>query len=454
MLRYAVVILLLASACATFYQANYDFNANFESGNIEEAMKSLEQGKSRMKRKAAFLYYANAGVLHSMLGDLEMSNEAFEQAYIFGEDYRDNYFQIAASYLVNPKVVEYPGEDHEHILLLYYKALNYLKMNDMEGALVECRRLNNRLNELSDRYKSDTKYRRDAFIHNLMGMIYDASGDYNNAFIAYRNAYEIYRDDYAEMFGIGAPNQLKHDLLRAAYRTGFTEELAAYEQDFDIVYEHESLEHGEVLFLWHNGLGPIKDEWSINFTIVEGEAGFVTFDNADYGFSFPFPLEDLEDDEEGDLTDLKFFRVAFPKYVERRPRFYDARLESSRGMETLEVAEDINAVAFKVLEQRMVWEFSRSLLRAALKKAAEKSLEKEDEGLGFAVGVINALTEQADTRNWQTIPHSIHYARVPLQPGENTLTLSLGGDNQGPGESFYFAGQKGKTYFHSYQTLY
>ncbi|MEM9325165.1 MAG: hypothetical protein AAGA85_05905, partial [Bacteroidota bacterium] len=358
---------------------------------------------------------------------------------------------------INPRIIEYPGEDHEHMLLLYYKALNYLKINDLEGALVECRRLNNRLNELSDRYKSDRKYRRDAFIHNLMGMIYEAAGDPNNAFIAYRNAYEIYQEDFVEMFGVQAPEQLKKDLMRAAYLSGFQDDLRSYEETFGYPYEHTIPAHGEVLLLWHNGLGPIKDEWSVNFTVVEGEAGFVTFENANQGFSFPFPLADYEDDEDDDfkVTDLEFFRVVFPKYVERVPSTFSASVRANGKVWDLEEAEDINAIAFKVLEQRMVWEFSQSLMRAAIKKAAEKSLEGEDEGLGFAVGVINALTEQADTRNWQTIPHSIHYARIPLQAGDNELTMTVGAEaGVGTGERFYFSGQQGKTYFHTYQSFY
>src|SRR3546814_4874736 len=46
----------------------------------------------------------------------------------------------------------YRGEDHEHLMLLYFKAINYLKMNKHEEALVACRRVNIRLQQLSDKY--------------------------------------------------------------------------------------------------------------------------------------------------------------------------------------------------------------------------------------------------------------------------------------------------------------
>ena len=81
------------------------------------------------------------------------------------------------------------------------------------------------------------------------------------------------------------------------------------------------------------------------------------------------------------------------------------------------MAEDINKVAFHSLNQRMLQEFGKGLLRAALKKAAEHSIRKEDDRLGALIGIVNAITEKADTRNWQTLPHSIFYSRVPLKEG-------------------------------------
>ena len=456
---YLIVVCLFATSCATFYEINYEFNQNFEEGNIEQARSVLNKNKKRVKKKEEFLYFANHGVVSWMLGDYENSNIQFEKAYLYGEDYRQNPLNVAASFLVNPNLIKYPGEDHEHLLLLYYKALNYLKLGDKEAALVECRRLNNRLNDLSVKYKSDDKYKRDAFIHNLMGIIYEANGEYNNAFIAYRNAYNIYQEDFTYLFGLGAPDQLKQDLLRSAYLTGFDDEVRRFEDEFGITYEHQPTPNGELVFFWHNGLGPIKSEWSINFTILPGGDGFVTFTNEEHGFSFPFPYEENDGDEEeggAKLTDLEFFRVAFPKYVERSVTHSGATLILNDQRKPLELAEDINAIAFHSLEQRMTWECGKSLLRAALKKAAERQAEEKSEELGLVVGLINALTEQVDTRNWQTIPHSIYYTRMPLNEGENKVKIQLDeeGSDLGKVIDFSFTGQKGKTVFHTYQTLY
>ena len=448
-----VLAALILSGCASFYEFNYEFNKNFERGNLEGAENILNQNKKIERSKTRFLYYANRGVISHLLGKYEESNNWLEKAYIFGEDYSKNYLNFAASYFLNPNLIVYPGEDHEHLMLLYYKTLNYLKLGEYDNALIECRRLNNRVYELGDKYTSDNKYQKDAFVHNLMGIVYDASRDYNNAFIAYRNALEIYENEYGTMFGLEVPEQLKDDIMRTASLAGFPEELDQYEAKFGYQYEQKISEGGELVFFWHNGLAPVKDQWSVTFVAIDGGGGQVFFENDQLGLNFPFYYDFGDSDDDVTLSDLTGTRIAFPKYIERVPYFNYGDLEVNGQYYTLEKAEDINAIAFKVLQERMLEEFGKGLLRVALKKAVEKQIRKENETLGFLVGAFNLASEQADTRNWQTLPHSIHYARVPLKEGENTVEIYTDGPRSEATEKFTFIGKKGKTQFHSYQSL-
>lgn len=459
MLKYNSLIIIgiiSLSSCASYYQLNQQFNSAFEQGNLEQADKILASSKKAAKGKERFLYLVNRGVVLSMMGEFEKSNEFLEQAYFYTEDYQVNYLNEAAALLTNPNAVAYKGEDHEKLLLLYYKALNYLQMGAYNEALVECKRLNIRLQQLSDRYKSDKKYDEDAFIHVLMGIIYDAQKDYNNAFIAYRNALNIYRTDYKEMFQVGVPQQLKEDILRTAYLTGFIEEYNFYKKEFDMPDYKYTSSDASLVFFWNNGLGPYKSEWSINFAVVEGEGGVFNFTNEEYGFTFPFSVPPSDDPEKhSSLEDLEFFRVAFPKYVERDEFYTNARLEVKDKKYPIDLAEDVNAIAFKTLRERMLLEFGRSLLRVALKKAAEKGIEKESEGMAVAVSFLNALTEKADTRNWQTLPHSIHYTRVPLEAGEQQITLELDASNANADEkrTFEYNVRQGETIFQAFYSL-
>ena len=450
-----LLFLILLSSCATYYQANIEFNKSFESGNLNDALKTLRNKSSTSTSHDRFLYFVNKGLVLSMLGQYEESNEYFEKAYLFWEDFKVDYFSEGASYLINPTITVYRGEDHEHLMLLYYKALNYLKLHKTEEALIECRRLNIRLQQLSDRYSSDNYYRQDAFISNLMGIIYDADKDYNNAFIAYRNSWNTYKNEYMNMFQLAAPKQLGLDLLRTAWLSGLTEELDYYKTQLEMPeYEYRPTEGGELIFFWHNGLAPYKTEWSINFFVNHGSDDFVSFSNNELGLSYRFPKSGYSNDALKSLTQMEFFRVAFPRYVERSPYYKLAQLQANGISYNLELTENINKIAFKVLAERMGHEFTNALIRVALKKATEYSLKKENKRLGALLGLFNTLSENADTRNWQTLPHSIYYARVTLPEGLTNVTLSIGGEAaRKVDKTFTYEIKKGQVLYHTFSSL-
>ena len=442
----------VVTSCATYYQSNLIFNQEFERGNLDAAYKTLQNESAQANTKKRLLYFFNTGLVLSMLGRYEESNTFFEKAYLFGEDYRINYLYEAASYLSNPMVTPYRGEDHEHLLVLYYKAINYLKMKNTEDALVECRRLNTRLQQLSDRYQSKEKYEHDAFIHLLMGIIYEADHDYNNAFIAYRNSLDVYRNDYARLFGMTEPPQLHTDLLRTAWLSGLTDEFEKYKSDFQMTdYVYKPNEGGELIFFWHNGLVPIKAEWGVDF-MISRMGNMVYFINQQLGLSFSFPVEDEK--QQSALAGLQVVRVAFPKYVERPTYFANAAVNANGNAYPLQLTEDVNRIAFKCLQERMGIEFGKALLRVALKKVEENQIRKQDETLGAIVGLFNAVTEKADTRNWQTPPQSISYCRISLTEGNNDLHfVARTGTGREVDHPITVNVQKGQTTFHTFSSL-
>ena len=451
---FSIFFIIALSSCATYYQSNFTFNQEFESGQLDKAYKTLQAHSSEARGKKEFLYFVNNGLILSMMGRYSESNQFFEKAFLFGEDYRINYLNEVASYLTNPNFTTYKGEDHEHLLLLYYKALNYLKMNNTEDALVEIRRLNIRLQQLTDRYNSSDKYDHDAFSNVLMGITYEVDKDYNNAFIAYRNAFNIYNNDYQRFFGVNAPQQLKEDLLRTAWLSGLKDEFEAYKDTLQMPsYVYKQNDGGELIFFWHNGLAPVKAEWGVDF-VISRQGGVVYFTNSQLGLSFPFNMEGYNDHEKNSLSNLEVFRVAFPKYIERSAYYSQATLNVNDQTLPLQLVEDLNKIAFKCLQERMGLEFSKALLRVALKKAEEYEIKKQDRTLGSIVGMINALTEKADTRNWQTLPHSIYYCRVPMKEGQNTLTFTLKSpEGKTADHQYTYNIKKGQILFHTFSSL-
>ncbi len=416
------LILVVLSGCSlpTFYERFYEFNKTISDGNLQAAEVMIKDDAAKFEKgKLRFLFEVNAGLVLSMQGKFKESNEHFEKADLFIEDFRKKAFEEGAALLLNPNFSTYRGEDHEILMVNYYKAVNYLQMGDTENALVEARRMNLRLQALSEKYKSANKYQKDAFIHLLMGIVYDAAGEYNNAFIAYRNALEIYENEYTKMFKLTVPNQLKHDLVRTADLSGLYNEREEYRVKFNVNYDPPTKDDASLVLLWNNGLGPIKDEWGINFAIIYGTGGWVTFVNEDYGMSFPFYIGD------SDLAGLTWIKVVFPKYVQRPELFTSAIMIYKDRLFNFDRVEDINAISFKILQERMMLEFGKSLLRVALKQAAAAAVKQENEGLGVALSLLGSASESADTRNWQTLPHSIYYTRISLKAGDHELIMHL-----------------------------
>lgn len=463
---YLLLSAMLITGCATYYQKTQKFQAYLMEGDMQKAQSWIDKNEKLKNKKNELLYHMYRGWIYWMLGDAATSNTELETADLLIEDYQKQAGYEILSLISNPGVKPYQAEDFEKVMVNYFKALNYLQSGQHDEAIVEARRIIIKLQQLNDKYEDrKNRYSDDAFAHIIIGLIYDADGDYNNAFIAYRNAVEAYEDVYQENFAVSTPEQLKKDLLRTAYLTGFHDEVAFYEKKYGIKYEHQPSEGGDLVMFWQNGFGPVKGEWSITFTMLPGEAGFVTYTNEEYGLSFPFYIGDRSREEQNQLRDLNIVRVAFPKYIERTPVFTNAYLEADKKKYPLELAQNINNIAFKTLEDRMVRELGNGLLRLATKKAIElavreatKDSDKKDKVdasdiAPAAITLLNAFTEKADTRNWQTLPYAISYCRIRLTEGEQSAELVTNGNNIQETFPLKLNITRGKTSFVVHQTF-
>ena len=441
------VVFLFSCSYPTFYEKTYEFNKSLAEGHFDEAEAMILNSKKLEKGKFRLLYFVNAGMVEHLKGDFATSNEYFNKADVFLEDEREGFLEKGASLLLNPNLSTYYGEDHEVLMIHYYKSLNYYLLGQTDEALVEVRRLNLKLETLSERYTSERKFSKDAFMHVLMGLIYEANNDYNNAFIAFRNAYDIYEGDYVEFFDQHAPEVLKRDLIRSAHMAGLWDEKEKYEEQFGLTYE--SLAESSLVVLWNNGMGPIKEEWGINFAIIYGSNGWVTFVNEDFGFTFPFYIGDTN------LAGLTWVKVVFPKYVERPLLYTSGYVEADNVRYDLELGENVNDVSFKILEERMMLEFSKSLIRVAIKQAAAYSIgnSKESPELSAVLSFFASATESADTRNWQTLPHSIYYQRIPVNAGANSVVMSIVDDGETESHTLEFVIKQGQTLIYPFYSL-
>lgn len=426
-LSVCLLLLILNSGCATYYQKNQEFNDQLYKGNTAIAYKKYIDNKVNNSRKNIILRNLNLGTLNWMMGNYATSIEQLNTADLMIEDQRKSYSNEALALITNPGVKAYKAEDFESIMTNQYKALAYLQLNQRENALVECRRINEKLYSLNEKYKKNqkNKYSDDAFGHLMMGIIYEAEKDYNNAFIAYRNAYKIYETIYKKRLNTNTPQQLKQDIVRSAYKAGLRDEYLKFSELFSIDYQKENEKSANVVVLWMSGLSPYKSEFSINLTSLGGTLGYINFQDNDKNIAFPVYIGNLSKSRRNDILSLSTIRIAFPKYVERPLMFSNAVISCENKNYQLEKVQDINSIAFLCLKDRMMRDISNSILRLAIKKTAEQIVRGENEYIGLLLGIVNAATESADTRNWQTLPHSIFYTRINIPPGNHNLKMNI-----------------------------
>ncbi len=189
----AILLLLGLQSCGT-YNTKTTIEADLYNGDFNKAIKEIDNNKFLNKNRNKLLYLMEKGKIEHLRGNYDASNALFEEAYIMIDDkITTNAGQVVASNLTNPMALPYKGEDFEKVTIHYYMALNYFHLGMPNEALVEAKRIDIKLLELNEKYRNNkNKYGRDAFSQILQGIIYESTGDINNAFIAYRNAEEIY----------------------------------------------------------------------------------------------------------------------------------------------------------------------------------------------------------------------------------------------------------------------
>lgn len=455
-------------SCASYNDRVASYYKKITEGDFQAAEKDLTKNSLLKKPRNKLLYLMELGRVSQLNGNYEASNRYFNEADRLLEIGLGNTKDAIVGALVNPMTQNYKGEDFEKFMIHYYKALNYIYLNNTEEAIVEARRITLQSQEQTDKYNDrSNRYSQDAFSLMLQGLIYERDGDVNNAFIAYRNAAEVYlKQKDTTYYDTPIPSGLKYDVMRMAYLNGFESELQRFEHIFGMQYKHyQPGEGGELVLFWENGLAPIKQQEDLVFSLVKGSSGDFVFTNAAGTIFIPID-RDVYNNNSTSLNDVHSIHVAFPKYVSKPAHFSEATVKVDSSNFYFEKAEDINALAVETLKQRFGKEMSKTLTRLAIKKGAEYALKESAkgagkngkdnallEGLGFGVQLYSLLSEKADTRNWQSLPNQILYTRIPLKTGENKIALQFKNrDGNTQADTLTLKGD-GSLQFLSYPTL-
>ncbi|MCL4641338.1 MULTISPECIES: COG3014 family protein [Olivibacter] len=461
-------LMVFVYGCASYNERVASYYKKIAEGDYLAAEKDLERNSLLKKPRNKLLYLMELGRVSQLNGNYEASNRYFNEADRLLEIGLGNTRDAIVGTLVNPMTQNYKGEDFEKFMIHYYKALNYIYLNNTEEAIVEARRISLQTQAQADKYNDKAnRYSQDAFSLMLQGLIYERDRDVNNAFIAYRNAVEVYlKQKDTIYYDTPIPTGLKYDVMRMAYLNGFESELQRFEKIFNMPYKHyQAGAGGELVLFWENGLAPIKQQEDLVFSLVKGSNGDFVFTNAAGTILIPID-HDVYRNNSTSLNDVHSVRVAFPKYVSKPAYFTDASINVDSNHFYFEKAEDINALAVETLKQRFGKEMGKTLTRLAIKKGAEYALKESAkgsgkngkdnallEGLGFGVQLYSLLSEKADTRNWQSLPNQILYTRVPLKLGENKIALQLKSKDGNSHTDTLTVKGNGNLQFLSYPTL-
>ena len=72
---------------------------------------------------------------------------------------------------------------------------------------------------------------------------------------------------------------------------------------------------------------------------------------------------------------------------------------------------------------------ARTIARVSVKNEIVDKTRNNTPALSFALNIATFLTEQADTRAWNTLPQQILVMRLNLPPGSHNIKLSLSGSS-------------------------
>jgi len=354
------------------------------------------------------LYLMELGNLMRLSGDFAAAQNLLLQADRLSDQQRGiKLGQEVEAFLSSDLALEFRGADYEKVFINYCLAVSYASEDNMEDALVECRRVNDKLRVLNRSYEENkNRYSDDAFIRYFMGILYEKAGDLNNALIAYRNSASVYDSSYAVDYGISAPRRVRSDILRLSSTLGMQSVYQDYSSRWpEVSWENEGTDrdHGEIVVILEVGMIPPRVEKS--YTLVLSE---------------------------------RLYRLSLPAIADKQRESWSVILSSENMQAHGFLADDITGIARKNLEDQAGRNIARAVARLAVKAGVAEAGEQIVEGLtesnsgisratGLLLSIVGAATERADLRAWLTLPSQIYVARLRLPEGEHPVRIEVNG---------------------------
>jgi len=407
------IITPLLFSCASRPGAYKEIDLAVGNGDFEGAVEKLTDAQKSKKpiyaERNAIMLFLDKGLLEHYAGDYENSSRSLQEAErMIEEAYTKSITAGFMSYIVNDNTKEYPGEDFEDIYINVFNALNYYRRGNIEGALVEIRKLsmsNGKLDMLARRYE----YKDPNSGASLEELVQKEAGrgqlprgkpvDFSNSALARY---------LAALFYLAGGNTDSARIEFEQVQRAFLTNRNVYQNPFPSAVEQaRNVPAGmaRLNVIGFAGLSPVKEEEVV----------------VHY---FPF-------------FQSPAFHVAnfkLPKLVER-PSVID-RIEVTAGQERfqLELLEDMGAVIRETFAVRYANIVIKTYIRTLLKYvtadvAAAVTSERQSPLAGLAIALAARAafeaTESADIRMSRYLPNRAYIGGVNLPPGNYDVTVNF-----------------------------
>jgi hypothetical protein len=424
---YGITVVLLLSGCSSYTSRAVLIKDALAQDDYEEA---LEQVEEINKGTSELLYLYEKGlVLHSQ-SRYEESNEALYQAELLLDDlYTKSVSREVAALVVSDQVARYRGEAFETVYVNYYKMLNYWYLGSTEDAMVEARRLNNKIKFLPG--VEDDVFVDSPFLQWFTGMMYEEGRERSDADVSYRNAVASY-ENLESWLGIGTPTALACDLVGNAGALGDRETVERYSAGCDAAApvsqrrpDSLAVAPGEVTILLECGFVAGKIAREIVIPIYKDDKNGSNFTDDSFAEALSHRVGQPRRRTKLDYV----LKISLPDLVVPHSAYRRAHVQAISARDTVRatvvLAEDLNAWEKRAFEAKQAKVLIRAIVRGLAKYAAKQAAAKEDETLGWLVNLLGAATEVADTRTWSTLPERIFVTHLTLPAGSWKLKIEL-----------------------------
>lgn len=260
-------------------------------------------------------------------------------------------------------MIQYKGEDYEKVLIDAMLAINFLMVGDIENAMAMARRLNDKLYKY--KFEAKRNYEQNPFAYYLTALMFENDHDWDNAYIQFKKTYEL-----QPRFGY-----LREDLVRGSRNAHRDDEFENWKKSFPGVQVPDQKGTGEIVLIFQQGWGPKKR---------------------------PNP--------------------SFPRVPKLYPTYSVttvARIEVEGGpQEKSEPVFSVQDTSIKELDDQYAGMIGMRAAGIATKAVVADQIAQKNQLLGLLAWVGLNASDQADLRQWTSLPATIQIAKLRMPPGK------------------------------------